>query len=272
MSFKKYKYHLETVSSLIMSPRDHEGLYLAARDFQSEQLVKYISADETDKSAAAKRIKIIYPFYQYGTYSYHPDSTDYYIPGSSIKGALLSNDEGRLAPKLLVDDVPIKGTDLRLTQLQKLQYLSPDNGNATTLAPFFQNVAVEMLPAERKYTGEMFCKEDIHTYLQAAQERTAIKLSQLHVKLAAVLERNEIDEKTKPKVIQLKDNVQIIMERSRERCFLLLGGYKGLSLSGPFKQRDKPVDFGAVDTAVYMDCSSYLPHGIVEISEFREVL
>lgn len=272
MSFKKYKYQLETVSSLILSPRDHKGLYLAARDFQTEQISKHFSTIETDKNAVG-RIKIIYPFYQYGTYSsYQPDSTDYYIPGSSIKGSLLSNSEQKLAKELLVDDVPIKGTDLRLTQLQKLQYLSPDNDNATMLDSFFPNVAVEMLLAERTYTGEMFCKEDIRTYLQAAQERTTAKLSQLYVKLATVLERNEIDEKTKPKVIQLKDNVQMIMERSRERCFLLLGGYKGLSLSGPFEQEDKPVDFSAVDTAVYMDCSSYLPHGIVEILEYREVL
>ncbi|TKH42543.1 hypothetical protein C1I60_17220 [Paenibacillus terrae] len=269
MSLKRYEYRLKTLSKLAMSPRDHQGFYLAAGDFKRENILKRMSPDgETDKNAEENKVNIIYPFYQYGGYSaYNPDSTQYYIPGSSLKGAMLSHCTGQFASRLLVDDIQVKSKDLQLTQLNKLQNLSKETNESIILQPFFPNVAVEMLAAGCEYIGELFCEEEIHIYLQAARRGTILKLSQLRDKLSVVSKEIRIDDETRRYVNQLKNNIQSIIDDSREACTLLLGGYKGLALSGVFKN----AEFDKLDTAVYVDLPSYLPHGIVQIEVCREV-
>ncbi|MDQ0659931.1 hypothetical protein [Paenibacillus sp. W2I17] len=271
MSLQRYQYRLKTLSKLAMSPRDHEGLYLAAKEFKREDVIKHLSSESaSDESDRANKVNIIYPFYQYGAYSpYNPIKAEYYIPGSSLKGALLPkgvNDTVKRSSKLMVDDIPVESKDVRLNQLNKLQNMSEGRTEPIVLKEFFPNVAVEILEAESDYTGELFYEGDLHTMLQAAQQQTMCKLAQFIDKLGVVSDEILVDDNTKQHVVQLKKNIQSLIDDDRDRCILLLGGYKGLALSGVFKN----VKFGKVDSAVYVDTNKGLPYGMVEIVDCQE--
>jgi CRISPR/Cas system CSM-associated protein Csm5 (group 7 of RAMP superfamily) len=73
---EKIKYTLSTLSSLIISPREGQAFY---KELDFDDVV----------TEDGKEINIIYPFYQYGIHDrYDPQQAKYYIPGSSIKGAI----------------------------------------------------------------------------------------------------------------------------------------------------------------------------------------
>ncbi|RAI89590.1 hypothetical protein DET54_11458 [Paenibacillus pabuli] len=261
MSLKRYTYRIKPLSKLALSPRDHQGFHLAAGDFKEDQIQKVDGRD----------IKIIYPFYQYGSYeSYQPDKADYYIPGSSIKGALVLGDQKNSA-KLMVDDVRIDAKSLELTSLYKLQYMSKDSSIPVELGLFFPNVAVEMLQVERSFTGELFCEADISTYFQTAHKNNMRKLEQLRCKLGKVVNSIVVHQNSKQKVLNLIEQIKKI-ETNRETqlgsYLLLLGGFKGLALSGLFDI----TNFDKLDTAVYLDQSTNLPYGLVQITDLKEMV
>lgn len=257
---EKYTYRLKTLSKLVLSPRDQHGYYLDAEDFKKED----IALNHDDQ----KKVKIIYPFYQYGDYSYYcPESTQYYIPGSSLKGTILSNFSDQLTFKLMVDDIRIESKDLQLTHLSKLQNLSNETGRKIKLDVFFPNIAVEMLKAESEYSGELFSDEKIEKYLHEAQCGTKTKLEQLKNRLN-LIDYSRLDEVTEIHVSTFRRNIEsvlhVINEKSNDSFILVLGGYKGLALSGIFNETD-------FDSAIYIDQSVYLPHGLVEISKIEQV-
>ncbi|MCP1137383.1 hypothetical protein NKT34_29440 [Paenibacillus polysaccharolyticus] len=258
MSLKRYTYRIQPLSKLALSPREHQGYHLAAGDFKTEEI----------RDLNAKDIKIIYPFYQYGSYeSYQPDKTEYYIPGSSIKGALISGIQKNPA-KLMVDDIRIEQGDLELTQLHKLQHMSQDASKSVKLAPFFPNVAVEMLKAGCGCAGELFCEADVSTYLQTAHKKTLDKLKQLHDKLVKMRRDNIINEAAIQHVSDLIGNIDRVRDTHHDSCLLLLGGYKGLVLSGLFDI----TDFDKLETAVYVDQPACLPYGLVQITDIKEMV
>ncbi|UTR13115.1 hypothetical protein MM221_10620 [Salipaludibacillus sp. LMS25] len=263
---RKYNYRMKTYSTLVLSPRDHQGFYKAAGDFIPEDLEKQAS-EHVNK----ERVNIIYPFYQYGTYPrYAPAEIQYYIPGSSIKGALpgIGTEKGK--PSLMVDDIRVKSEDIQLYHLQKVQNISKED-TPIAVAEFFPNVAVEMLRADSEYSGELFyvvsksntkLKHEPELYFREADQATRTKLEQLvqRIKLRFDQVKKEEDQLI---LSELRKNVQAILNEpqadSSNNFLLILGGYKGLMLSAISIRDD-------YNSAVYLDKTKRLPHGLVQLT------
>ncbi|MBU5442520.1 hypothetical protein [Paenibacillus sp. MSJ-34] len=249
-ALRKFKYRLKTCSTLALSPRDHHGFYQSAGDFAIEDMV---ADSDLDKS----RVNIIYPFYQYGTYSrYEPQRTTYYIPGSSIKGALAVQRSETGLPRLQVDDIRIESEDLRLYHLYKVQ-----NQESAKIDVFFPNVAVEMLNADSLYSGELFCDREPDRYFREAQQTTRSKLHQLIQKIDNIYDQI-IDEKSRSILSALRQNTHDLLDGlggvNNSAFTLLLGGYKGLVLSVELNNTD-------YHSAIYLDMKKKLPHGLVQV-------
>ncbi|MET3504103.1 hypothetical protein [Halalkalibacter oceani] len=257
---RKYKYRLKTYSTLILSPRDHQGFYKAAGDFVPEDM-------QVSEHVNKKTVNIIYPFYQYGTYPrYSPAATQYYIPGSSIKGALprIGAEEGK--PSLMIDDIRVKSEDIQLYQLQKVQNISKED-TPTEIAEFFPNVAVEMLRADAEYAGELFynmskSKNKPECYFRETDQATKTKLKQLVQRINGIY--NQVKKEEDMHILnELRTNIQAILNDSKtdsnNQFLFLLGGYKGLMLSAISTKDD-------YNSAIYLDKPKRLPHGLVQVT------
>lgn len=255
-NIKKYKYSLKTCSSLILSPRESRGFYLADHDFAADQGNPGIDGNT----------KIIYPFYQYGSYEkYDPENTEYYIPGSSIKGAICAGAE-KMNTKLMVDDILIKSLDLKLEKLYKVQYMKPEVEKPISLEAFFLNVKLEMLRADKEYEGELFCGVQPDQYFKKAQDRTMQLLKQLTVKIDSCLNgAKAVKSKVELERISCNINDLIKNNKCQDRGYdtntytILLGGYKGRSLS-------KIIQKDEYQSAIYIDKPRNLPYGLVQIT------
>lgn len=257
-TYKKSRYRLETLSAVILSPREQEAFYL----------------NETYKG-----FKMIYPFYQYGDYkAYNPERAEYYIPGSSVKGAIGE-------AQIMADDVSVSGGSIDLRCLYKVQNIKePEEGlqkgvNIRAEA-FFPNVGVEMLKAGVRLEGELFCKgNNVKDIIANTHTATMNKLSQwlqqFQMEQCASAIKNEAPKgEKKIPLVQIWKNTSLIYDEyrrdknknaaegevlSRTDCgnafLLLLGGYKGKLLSHTFKGE-------APDSAVYVDYETRLPHGL----------
>lgn len=249
----KIKYNITTVSSLIVSPRSDRAFY---RELDSS-IKKYYP--EAHKECG--KIQIIYPFYRYGQYeSYSPEQAEYYLPGSSIKGALKNPDgkskEINSKQSIMAEDIRIGNDKIVLRNLYKLQYIDKPKEKGC-LKPFFENVGVEMVKKGVKLEGELF--SDIATVkhlLQDANHITKQKIKQMleyldKIKITEAEKNgcvdviNTIIEKLKP--LQNKDNI------------FLLGGYKGLLHSICLNKAEE------INSAVFIDQETDLPHGLISI-------
>jgi len=71
------------------------------------------------------------------------------------------------------------------------------------------------------------------------------------------------DEETRTLIRKLQENIvdqlQRIGQSPKNQFVLLLGGYKGLLLSGPFRSDE-------VNSAIYLDQHNHLPHGLVQLT------
>ena len=121
---KKITYTMKLLSSLIVSPRSGQALYKEIDEFCLSPYVKIPDTKDDEKH----EVRVVYPFYQYGEYErYDPEHANYYLPGSSVKGALLQHK--RKGFKLMADDVPVPNLSIVLRSLWKAQYLD-DVGKA----------------------------------------------------------------------------------------------------------------------------------------------
>lgn len=253
---KKYEYNLTTISTVSLSPREKSGYYL-------------------DEHFRNKEVKIIYPFYQYGEYEkYDPANTEYCIPGSSLKGSINSVEK---AGGLMVDDIRLKSEDLTLKNLDKLQYIPGSDNKATTpkrtkLERFFPKIAVEMLRADKTYQGELFCDESPFPMMRESHQNVITMLKTLLHRINQIREEgergvNKADQACGAELDIVSGNIQRIItgqEAShKNHAYLqILGGYKGLYLSGIFKEE--------VSGAIYIDREKFLPHGLVLLEFGRE--
>ena len=173
------KLKFTAISPVILSPRMEKALYKGV-DF------KGIKKDmENSKIENVGTIKIIYPFYSYerrdlldeNDFSY---ANEYYIPASSLKGALLSGikneDENSFRSSILFQDIKISKENIELKNLYKFQYLYQDNkeenGNNgqgivyktpkfPKFGPFFPSVAVEMIESGKEFEGEILLRPEV---------------------------------------------------------------------------------------------------------------
>ena len=261
MSQNKYSYTLTTISKVILSPREQGAYYRALNEFDDNDL----------KTEMTKKATIIYPFYQYGEYEkYQPKNTKYFIPGSSIKGMLVKNEDtpNRGSNDLLVDDLTVDFRKITLSSLTKFQKEPNKDTEIGEFDDFFLNVAVEMCIAGAKFEGEMFyqSKEDLDKHLEKTHESTIQMLKRLMERLEKL--RTVQDQKKTEELSHIYDNLQkLITDYScKHNCFLaVLGGYKGRTLSHLFETEE------VTEGAIFLDTTTYLPYGLVLISELVEV-
>lgn len=244
---ERINYKLVTQSSLIVSPRASKGFYQVFEEFSPDQITQ--DTEYLDKN----RLKVIYPFYQYGEYKgYSPESAEYYLPGSSIKGALYR--EGLAG--FMVDDVPVHNGCIVLRNLYKAQYVKEEL--KACFEVFFENVGVEMLKYNVELIGELYAKDrgSAEAVLKTANESTRVRLNQMMAYLHKLKGGKYKDEllgdinKAFEKLSLLRDSNDIF----------ILGGYKGLLHSMKLDVSQQTF-FGAV----FLDRETMLPHGLVKI-------
>lgn len=258
-NIEKYYCKLKTRSTVALSPRGQNGYY---------EGLQFNWAD-FGKEGEVKNFNIIYPFYQYGCYkNYDPEHTQYYIPGSSVKGAIGSSELG-------IDDMVVNYKDIELKKLYKLQHRPPmgkenENNKKVKLEEFFPKLAVEMLKEGVTLIGDAFCREDPEHFLLNTRRNTDKKLLQLYTTLDEIIENGLIDaegedsSKTKERLENVRKNIQNTKYEAQylesNAAFIFLGGFKGLLLSKIYAETE------TLNGGIYIDRKNELPHGLVKIS------
>lgn len=246
---EKIRYRLTTLSSLIVSPRSSLAWYKDLGEFDPENFPdsKYLKNK--------KNLRVLYPFYQYGEYVEWSDCAEYYLPGSSVKGALNAKNYG--TGTIMVDDVLVPKESIVVRNLYKAQYLGDsDKGK---MGVFFDNLGVEMVKANAELYGELYMKEagDVVGLLEKANGSAKIKMRQMKEYLAMLFEREYEEELQGILHNAINELESLVMEQN----VIILGGYKGLlhsmEVTGSFSL-DLQQEYGAV----YVDPESGLLHGL----------
>ena len=133
------KLKITTISSLILSPRMEKALYKGVDYKNIKENIKNSNIVNIDN------INIIYPFYSYEERNLLPENEflyaqEYYIPASSLKGALLSGikneDDNSFRSSILFQDINfntyIKTTRRKIKIISKRLFIKLQN-----LKPFF---------------------------------------------------------------------------------------------------------------------------------------
>ena len=270
------KLKFKTISPVILSPRMEKALYKGV-DF------KEIIMKDT-KIEKVENINIIYPFYSYddrdllseSNFSY---SNEYYIPASSLKGALLGSkkdeEENSFRSKLLFHDVKIR--DIKLKNLYKFQYLYEKKyNNETNKIPkytvFFPGVAIEMLESKKEFESEILMKSSEITeeiFMKKLNEIFASTKKKLDNYLKETKERIEYTQAcVKEKLKEVENNIK---QLDSNKNMIFLGGYKGilgsLSQSDLSQQNKEP----RITNGFYIDEETLLPYGLVEVCPPNQV-
>jgi len=245
----KIKYRLSTISSLIASPRSNLAWYKELDQF---------SDLKTDNKKLKEHLSVIYPFYQYGEYEKWSSSANYYLPGSTVKGAIrgnISHDNN-----LMVDDIQIPNEFIVLRNLQKVQYL--EKPGKAELKVFLDNVGVEMVKAKTDLNGELYIKDAgyVQELIKQANHAANNKMKQMSKYLSTLCEGDYSDEL---KVV-LRKSMDGLESLIQDNDVILLGGYKGLLHSLNFNG-SLPSDVKACG-AVYLDPETNLHHGLARLT------
>ena len=264
-NMKTYTYMLKTLSPIILSPRSSQAFYKDIDYMDSDQ----ISSD----------YNIIYPFYRYGDYTnFDPKSAEYYIPGSSIKGALTFDLNDEITPlSFFVDDIRItEWGSFEVISLNKSQYFNlPDGKNAIPKIKEFFNgtVGFECLKAGIELSGEVLFVGDFSDFVKNSSIQAKARCQNDIARLERYIENLKIpgDYATNPDSQKAYDSVtaQIceikchIEKLCKPDYIMLLGGYKGLirALNAPEKNTQGTI-FATMENN---------PFGFIEISDIKEV-
>ena len=250
----KISYKLELLSSLIVSPRSTQALYTGIDEFcriPKTELPIWKNKEEQET-------KVVYPFSQYGEYTrYDPEHTEYYLPGSSIKGGLIAAQKREYC--LMADDITVPNSKIVLRNLWKAQYLQ--NLKKAEFAIFFNNVGVEMIKAHTNLYGDLYVEtvSDFLDVLAEASKYTIQKMDQMHRYLQELWKKGYQNQELLECFERIHTNLDLLL---KEKNILILGGYKGLLHSILLDQNAKEFSGG-----VFIDFETFLPHGIVKIEQ-----
>lgn len=291
------KLKITTISPLILSPRTEKALYKGV-DFKNiKEDIKNSNIVNVDK------INIIYPFYSYeerdllpvNEFSY---AQEYYIPASSLKGALLSGikneDDNSFRTKILFQDIKISKENIELKNLYKFQYLyqndkkkNKNNKEKTVYkAPkfesFFPSLAIEMIGGGKKFETEVLfrcevsvdfknkledsfesTKNKLNNYMEEVEKRiTNIESWIKERKLENQVEKSKDNENYLEKLKKIKYNIQKLLQQiQNKKNIVFLGGYKGIL--GSLSQLDQNHN---VQNGFYIDKETMLPYGLLEVN------
>lgn len=279
----------KTISPVILSPRIEKALYKGV-DF------KEINGDVDDYGIKdISNIKVFYPFYSHERrdllslfgFSY---AKEYYIPASSLKGALLgykkNEKEENLRRKVFFQDIKICDSYIKLKNLYKFQYLYQktekiDNKNIRIeykipkFEPFFPSVAIEMMDSNSVFDCEILLRKSEEKEFSARiKENFCITKNKLcnYVRetenrindIKSWIEDGRIKDQTNMEFIKklekIKCNIQA--EIDSDKNIIFIGGYKGIiaSLSKFDETRE-------IKNGFYIDYSTLLPYGLIEVIE-----
>lgn len=250
---KKITYKMQLLSSLIVSPRAGMALYKEIDEFCEVPALEMLDLAK----AGAREVRVIYPFYQYGEYrKYDPKHANYYLPGSSIKGAL--QPEKAVGGHFMTDDIMVLNGSVSLRNLCKAQYLKDEE--AAEFGVFFENVGVEMVRAGTELQGELYLEENISfsDVLKSANQDTKEKMDQMAAYLQMLLTVNYKNENLKSTLDIVERKLNCLLS---EDDIVLVGGYKGLLHSILMDHHLKELTGG-----LFIDFETMLPHGLVKIS------
>ena len=153
-----------------------------------------------------------------------------------------------------------------LRNLYKIQYINDPN-KKTVLKPFFDNVGVEMVKGNQDkgtLTGKLYTDsmETVEYLLENANFVTKEKIERMINYLNRIInnKKEKIDRVNDIK--KVKDNLSILIknELDKSKNLLFLGGYKGL-INSIYLNEDEEIN-----SAVFIDCDTMLPHGLVSIN------
>lgn len=291
------KLKFKPISSVILSARMEKALYKGI-DFGEFAEDSGITFQLEEKG---KNINMIYPFYSYEDRDLKSSlpfshAKEYYIPASSLKGALLGelNDkkESAARSKVLFSDIRIEGDRIKLRNLYKFQYLYQEkkeqalNENKENneqviefktpkFSPFFPAIAIEMLDNHNEFEVEILQRESeefVKEKLNQSFEKTREKLRNYMLesesrknKISSWIKSGNLKETEKddymPKLEKIISNLQ--MQLSSKKNMIFLGGYKGIlaSLSKGVKEDSKK----EIQNGFYIDENTLLPYGLVEV-------
>ncbi|MCP1102032.1 hypothetical protein M2454_001747 [Aequitasia blattaphilus] len=251
---EKITYKLQTLSSLIVSPRNTMAWYETLGAYSEEDV--RVSLDE-------KRLpntpNIIYPFYQYGEYDkYDPKHAEYYLPGSSIKGALCSmqKEHGEF---IMVDDIKIENEYIELRNLFKAQGIQESTPKWDY---YFDGLGIEMIKEDEGFQGTIFAdtKERMYEVLKNASILTQEKIKQMILYLNSL---KTVEEDKNREFLNGVDSVIAALKNfQRKENVIIMGGYKGflhsLKIDGDINEKE-------IASALYIDPITSCPHGFVKI-------
>ena len=286
------KIKFTTISPVVLSPRMEKALYKDV-DFKKIADINMINLARKER----ENIKIVYPFYSYDSRDLLPENEflyakEYYIPASSLKGALLGmkrdEKENILRSGILFRDIELGKSDIKLKNLYKFQYLYQDNkeenGNngqgivykTPKFGPFFPSVAVEMIESGKEFEGEILLRPEVseevlknrlnknflvtknklENYIKEVEGR--IQNINFWIKNKKINKQEEENEDCIEKLENIQKRMQQIKSRKN---IIFLGGYKGIlgSLSRLDKNRN-------IQNGFYIDEETMLPYGLVELS------
>jgi hypothetical protein len=256
---KKLTYRLTTLSSLIVSPRANLAWYDQLNDF-------FLPGIKEGEHLSKDKLKVIYPFYQYGEYrEYAPNFEKYYLPGSSIKGALCGNNSISGGCMVMVDDIPVCNTSIVLRNLYKAQYLKEEQ--QARFDVFFENVGVEMIKASTELNGELYLNDAItYEFFNEARISTKTKMEQM-LKYLRILEKKNCDKKLLSVLTEAYSNLSALLKTEN---IYLLGGYKGLLHSMALEPMALENVLQGFSSAIFLDPETMLPHGLIKVEFVKE--
>lgn len=283
------KLEFETISPVILSPRMEKALY---------KNVDFKEISEDNKTEKKEDINIVYPFYSYEDRNllYEKDfsyAKEYYIPASSLKGALLGNKkeekEDTVRSTILFKDVRIDASYIRLRNLYKFQYLyqgtkeKADNKKQESVyktpkfTPFFTGIAIEMLERNTNFVSEILfkspeiseeffrsrlkesfdvTKKKFENYIKETEYR--IEDIESWIKNGKIKKQKDGNEEYIDKLREVKSNLE---DRLNDENMIFLGGYKGI-LAG-LSQLDET---HKIQNGFYIDRHTLLPYGLVKVA------
>lgn len=286
----------KTLSYVISSPRDNQAYYKGI-DFNENDL-KSANIDAKDK------INIIYPFHQYGQYdNYNHSNSKYYIPASTIKGAIFNNEIKKILgynnKTVMVDDAKIDNNDIVLKKLKKIQYLANlnehsdlDNEKIPKYDVFFQNVALQMLKPNINFKCDVYYDNnvDFNKILNKVFEINNRNIVGYIKKINKYIDRySKLEEQRSymnnkwriknDKHSKLENNTEIIQKLKsikknlnnikKKKKIVCIGGYKGFIRSLVSDENGEKII--NQDSAFFVQAvdetkeNSLLPYGIVEV-------
>jgi len=267
---KKFILTLETLSPVSLSPRESYCFYKNIDDDKVSFEKIYSKASVIDK------INILYTFYQYGEYEeFNPYNADYYVPGSSIKGALRTPRATKCAlgcDEIYIDDAKVCQSDLGLRVINKLQFAKNDETSDKIIRfkPFFENVGVEMLNAGVTVDVTIYAvnKKIIEKIIHIKEKQTKEQLAKADEIVKELITKAEqkkeeaVDTKDWEVAIDQLSSFQKKLAQFEGEGVFFLGGYKGELFSHKEVKSIAPNEYQGT---FYQDAEGN-PFGLVKLS------